>query len=375
MSIEQSLRELSQVSSHQFPDSSAKWLLRQREHLEALLEMLLGSVVEAFDFSGVEQLNRSFIFDELRPQESDMIFKVPFRQPMQTPQEVIVYLLIEHQSRVDRSMGLRVLSYMVQIWMEERRQWEEEKRPQSEWRVTPIIPIVFYTGSGEWKVPVSLTALMDIPEVLTRFVPTFDTLLLDVKATDPDALTQTGHPLGWVLTVLRQEHANDPAAMRQALLEALEGLRDFHTHDAEQYQRAILYIFLLILHRRPEAERQDLFSILTQEYTQNMEIVDMAESIIEISEQRGLQQGKREGRREGRREGIEQGRREGIEQGERRASIENIMMILTERFPEADVNALDPTLNAIEDLNRLKELNRNALTARSFHAFRDRLEA
>ena len=199
MSIEQSLRELSQVSSHQFPDSSAKWLLRQREHLEALLEMLLGSLVEAFDFERVEQLNRSFISDELRTQESDMVFRIPFRSPTQTCEEVIVYLLIEHQSTVDRSMGLRLLSYMVQIWMEERREWREAKQPQAEWRVTPIIPIIFYTGSGAWRSPLSLTDLMDIPEILTRFVPTFDILSLDAKATARDELTQTGAPVGLVI--------------------------------------------------------------------------------------------------------------------------------------------------------------------------------
>ena len=149
---ERDLRELSNVSSHQFPDRSAKGLIRQREHLEALLRIVGKEIADALDFAGIEQLNRSFISDELRRQESDMIFSLPFGSP-QTHPDIIVYLLIEHQSTVDRSMGLRLLSYMVQIWMEERRQWEEEKRSPGEWRLTPIVPILFYTGSGEWKTP------------------------------------------------------------------------------------------------------------------------------------------------------------------------------------------------------------------------------
>lgn len=361
MLIERDVQELSNVSSHQFPDRSMKWLIRQREHLEALVRMVGGEIADAFDFDNIEQLNRSFISDELRPQESDMIFRVPFRKGTQRHQEVIVYLLIEHQSTVDRSMGLRVLSYMVQIWMEERRQWEEAKRPQGEWGLTPIMPIVFYTGTGEWRVPLSLTALMDIPEVLTRFVPTFDTLLLDVKATAPDELTQTHHPLGWLLSVLQHEESDAPV-MRQALLNALEGLRDFHTHDAEQYNRAILYIFLLILHRRDAKEHQDLLRILRKENTQNQEIVDMAESIIEISEQRGLQQG------------IEQGIQQGIQQGARQTSIENTLAILNTRFPDADLQTLTPVLEAIDDLNRLKQLNIEASVVDTFHAFEERLQ-
>ena len=79
----------------------------------------------------LRELNRSFISDELRTQESDMVFSLPFRTPTQTCEQVIVYLLIEHQSTVDRSMELRLLSYMVQIWMEERRQWTEAKQPEA----------------------------------------------------------------------------------------------------------------------------------------------------------------------------------------------------------------------------------------------------
>ena len=77
MFTEVDLQELSNVSSHHFPDRSAKWLIRQREHRQALLEMLAGEIADALDFSRVEHLHRSFISDELRTQESDMIFRVP----------------------------------------------------------------------------------------------------------------------------------------------------------------------------------------------------------------------------------------------------------------------------------------------------------
>lgn len=239
MFTEEDLQELSNVSSSHFPDRSAKWLIRQREHLQALLEMLAAEIANALDFRRLEQLHRSFISDELRTQESDMIFSVPFREPTETCQEVIIYILIEHQSSVDPSMELRLLSYMTQIWMEERRPWVEGKLSKAEWRLTPIVPVVFYTGTRTWKSPLSLTALMDLPEVLKRFVPTFETLFLDVKATAADDLTQTGHALGWLLTVLRQEHS-DPPAMRQALLDALAGLRDLQTHDREAYTRDLI---------------------------------------------------------------------------------------------------------------------------------------
>ena len=112
-----------------------------------------------------------------------------------------------------------------------------------------------------------------------------------------------------------------------------------------------------ILHRREAGEHQDLLRILTQEHTQNQEIVDMADSIVELSEQRGEQRG------------IQQG----IEQGSRRTSIESTLAILNTRFPEAAADTLTPALETIEDLNRLKRLNLEASLVESFRAFQERL--
>ena len=72
---------------------------------------------------------------------------------------------------------------------------------------------------------------------------------------------------------------------------------------------------------------------------------------------------------------MQQGIERGIQQGARQTSIESTLLILSERFPNADVPTVKPLLEAIADLDSLKELNRNALLARSFQAFRESLEA
>ena len=71
----------------------------------------------------------------------------------------------------------------------------------------------------------------------------------------------------------------------------------------------------------------------------------------------------------------QQGRQHGIEQGERRASIESTLAILNTRFPDADLQTLTHTLEAIDDINRLKQLIREASVVETFHAFRERLDA
>ena len=78
---------------------------------------------------------------------SDLVYLLPFReQTNASASEVMIYILVEHQSTVDRTMGLRLLSYMCQIWERQRRAYMTQEVPMGEWRFQPIIPIVFYTG-------------------------------------------------------------------------------------------------------------------------------------------------------------------------------------------------------------------------------------
>ena len=132
-----------------FPDRSAKWLLESPSNVKGLLEIVASDLVDMLDFDRLRHVNTSFIPDNLREQESDIICLVPFRG--KDTGEVLVYILIEHQSTVDVSMGFRILFYMVQIWDAQRREWEDKQIPKSQWRFRPIIPIVFYTGEQRWE--------------------------------------------------------------------------------------------------------------------------------------------------------------------------------------------------------------------------------
>ena len=126
-----------------FPDRSTRWLLQDKENVRGLIEIVAVQIASQIDFTRLTQHNRSFVSEALRGQESDLIFSVPFQDEAETD-ELIIYILIEHQSTVDASMAFRVLFYMTQIWDFQRQEWESEKVPKTEWNLRPILPIVFY---------------------------------------------------------------------------------------------------------------------------------------------------------------------------------------------------------------------------------------
>lgn len=332
-----------------FADRSARGLLLTPANVSALVELVVSDQIAGFlDFRQLTALNRSFLSETLREQEADLVFRVPFRDPA-LGEELLIHILIEHQSRVDKQMGFRFLGYMYNLWLAEQQRWREADVPTPQRRLRPILPILFYTGDTSWTLPLSPVSAIEVPEALTPFVPTFEVLLLDVKHTAAAELTQTGHPFGWLLTVLQKERAS-VEEITQALETALEHLAPLQASDTDQHHQAILYLASLVYHRRSPEERQTLIPVVDA-YAPIMEVETMLQSIAEVTYQQG------------------------IEQGARRTSIESTLAILNRRFPDTDAETLKPALEAIADINRLKYLNLEASVVDTFHAFREQVDA
>ena len=326
-----------------FSDRSLRRLLSDPWAVRDLLRLIEPDFVGSLDFSRGVQESRTFVSELLREREADVLLRVPFQETSES-EEILICILVEHQSSVDSQMGLRVLTYMVEIWHRELREWESGVRRQR--RFSPILPILLYTGKGRWTAPLSLSEVLEIPESFARFVPTFDTLLLEVKASDRDTFTELGSLFGWLLSVLR-EAPEDKAALREALAAAVPEINRSQDAEVSQIREAIRYLILLILHQCSEEERTELIDLVDRYSSDDMEVIHMAQTAAESL----------------------------IQQGARQMSIENTLMILSRNFPGADVTAVKSRLEAIDDLNRLKQVTRNALSAETFQAFQEDLEA
>ena len=319
--------ERSDIVIGHFPDRSIRRLLQDPEYVRGLVEIIAPELVGLLDFSRGAQQNRTFISDALRERESDVLLRVPF-QEIPEAEELLIYILIEHQSTVDPTMGYRLLSYMMEIWQE---QWRE-----SQGRLHPILPILFYTGEGQWTSPVSLATIMDVPEVLMRFVPKFDTLFLGVKAADSASLTRSGHPLGWLLSVLQKEHA-DKSEISEALVAAVSELSRLDASRFSQVRQALLYFVQLIFHRRSDEERDELIELVKRHSSDESEVVIMAQTAAEVL--------------------IERGKAQGIVEG-KRASILQLLRLRFQEVPEM----LTERIAAIESVSRLDTLLEQAMT-------------
>lgn len=135
---------------HDFPDRAIRRLLHDPSNLRELIAALLPDLVARFDFSQLRPAERDFLLDDWRGRESDLLFRLPFRQlpDAPAPPPALVCLLIEHQSEPDRLMLLRVLLYAVLFWEREWWEWEREHPRGEGLRLSPVVPIVFHPPRG-----------------------------------------------------------------------------------------------------------------------------------------------------------------------------------------------------------------------------------
>ncbi|HLJ54755.1 MAG TPA: Rpn family recombination-promoting nuclease/putative transposase [Chthonomonadaceae bacterium] len=130
---------------HDFVDRATRRLLDLTENLRELLLLAGSGIAEQLDFSRAVAIDRTLIGDNLTKGEADLLYRVPSRDGCA---EVIIVLLVEHQSRPDTLMGLRLLCYIVAVWQQEVRNLQSQKRPRADWRLSPIVPMVLYTECG-----------------------------------------------------------------------------------------------------------------------------------------------------------------------------------------------------------------------------------
>ena len=97
-------------------------------------------MAQHLDFATLQLQPGTFIDDELRRSETDVLFQVRHR----SGRTVFVYVLVEHQSTVDFWLRLRLLRYHVRIWEKERMRQPEVHE------LTPIVSVVLHHGPREW---------------------------------------------------------------------------------------------------------------------------------------------------------------------------------------------------------------------------------
>src|SRR5438045_2278440 len=105
-------------------------------------------------------------------------------------------------------MPLRVLIYAVLYWQEEWKACETGHQRGEPLRLSPIIPVVFHTGSERWQTHTTLAELIVGPVALRAFAPQWQPLFWDLAERSAEELLQAAGEWLTALAVVRAEREN-----------------------------------------------------------------------------------------------------------------------------------------------------------------------
>lgn len=117
-------------------DKIFRTVLDRKSDAIALINKALNTQLEVQD---IEKYNSSFINKVFQNREADIVYKIKDRS---------IFILIEHQTKVDYLMPYRILEYEVAI-MQSAIDLDKIKNKES--KIPLVIPIVLYTGNKKWN--------------------------------------------------------------------------------------------------------------------------------------------------------------------------------------------------------------------------------
>ncbi len=280
-------------------------------------------LARSIDWKTFAAARASFVTRALGERHTDELFTARLRDG-----GAVVYLLVEHQSRVETTMPLRLLRYMVQIW-------DSHREGQRRSRCLPgIVPVVVHNGPRGWRRSPAFRALYELPaDAQTALMPhlvDFAFVLYDLGRTDDGDLVARATPVeGMMLHCLR--HYRAP----KRLLEGLEHwVRVLCAVETAENARAALEVateYISEVSRGSDRGVLEKLRGLVAEVLEEDIVVSIADRL----------------RREGRVEGRLEGRAEGRIEGERSLLIRQLRIMfgrvsrtLTRRINAADVRTV-----------------------------------
>ena len=293
-SNKKTLRQGDKPKIHQPHDSLFKRAFRSKEVMADFLKSRLEQkLLNKLDLRTLQLENSSFIKEELRSSQSDLVFSVRMHN-----KKGYVYVLVEHQTKEDKDMMLRLLEYNSQLMREHSKRSIDS--------IPAIINFVLYTGKKRYKGPKNIIDAIEDPEL---FLESLKRNVVIELSQEEDNQTLKDKKAALVNIVLKWAKYRDFCKM----IEEADFDMDALINDSSYGSSTILYMLAL-----DKNDNEELFNKLPNLAPESREeIMNALQRIeqrgIEIGEQRGIQIGQSRGIEIGEQRGIEIGREKTIE--------------------------------------------------------------
>ena len=249
-----------------------------------LTSYLPKEILDIVDLSDIKQEKNDYCNDILGEGITDLLYSVKFSN-----KEGYISILLEHQSRVDKDMPLRILKYIIRICDEHKKKYPKAKLPV-------IYPVIYYTGSKAYNSSTLIFDLFDNPD-LAKNVLLSPVQLVDLSKISDEDLRKQAYTN---IMLLAHKYASTKKTM--AFIDMVRGV--FNASGESEIDLIILkdvvsYLLNVGESYNEDAEEviQEVASILPGDIKE--EIMSIAEQLIDKGWNQGVQQGMQQGVHQG----------------------------------------------------------------------------
>jgi predicted transposase/invertase (TIGR01784 family) len=145
-------------------------------------------------------VDKEFILSDFKDEEADIIYKVKVNG-----EEIILYMLLEFQSKVDFRMPIRLFMYICEIYRMYLEEHDDNTKRQKGFRLPPVIPLVLYNGKTNWHVPRSFKEIIKSHEMYSDYVIDFNYLLFDIHRMNDEELKKIANVVSTIFYLDKED--------------------------------------------------------------------------------------------------------------------------------------------------------------------------
>ena len=252
---------------------------------------------------------------------------------------LFVIALIEPQTEVHFLMSFRILEYCVHIWNKYIEDAEREKEGSSavkEFMLPPILPVVYYSGSGNWTAPVNFIEKVAHPDIFGKYIPDFCYEMIRLKKYTIEELKEFEDALSFIMLF---DTIKNPDEIKKVIDKIDAGYIEKIKKNIPEHLWDLISKIIILFLIKMNAPKEEIETV-TQYIAERKvtEMFDLMEKYdVQEARRRFREEGIEEGRAEGIERGIERGRKEGKEIGIGTAL--SVMRDLREHTPPEEIAA------------------------------------
>ncbi|WMJ82291.1 Rpn family recombination-promoting nuclease/putative transposase [Clostridium sp. MB40-C1] len=245
--------------------------------------------------------DKSYILSDFEEEESDIVYKINIEG-----QEVIFYVLLEFQSRVDFQMPIRLLFYMTEIWRDVLKNTLKKDRRKKEFKLPSVVPIVIYNGKNRWTANTNFKEMLQGYELFGDNVLDFNYILFDVNRYDKEDLLEIANMVSLVF-LLEQNISKEELVKR--LRSSAFVLKRIKPEQFDVFKKWLKGIVKPRLDKNSQEQVDEILDKSNQGEVDDM-VSNLGKTLDKIKED-AIKEGRKEGIQEGIQQGIQQGKLEG----------------------------------------------------------------